>query len=312
MLRIVRVRARTRGDDRLIELCEKDNVDGMRRILETNIIDVNKLVGINGLLETLLHNAKSVEMARLLVEKGADWRIVNEFSGQIPLFKACLQENKALADFHLSLGANVNARDRYGWTPLIWANKWFVDDPETTQFLLDKGADVNALTKNGKSALYYAVYACSLQSIQLLLKAGALVDFGTTKRIDLLARATFGGYRRKDSRSVINYLLDTIKFDDINEKNAETGKTVLHMYVRNGFVSVCKRLVKLGADIHARDNKGLTPLHHAATTLNLRTCKYLVRIGPVCSKRTTILKHRTRSQKREFVKRAVVKRCVCF
>lgn len=54
----------------------------------------------------------------------------------------------------LSSGANVNARDKEGHTPLMYAA--MLGRLEVVQQLLDKGADVNAITRTGSTALEYA------------------------------------------------------------------------------------------------------------------------------------------------------------
>jgi len=44
----------------------------------------------------------------------------------------------------LNEGADVNARDVYGATPLMWAANANIGDPLIVKLLIDAGADVNA------------------------------------------------------------------------------------------------------------------------------------------------------------------------
>ena len=55
----------------------------------------------------------------------------------------------------IAKGANVNARDNLGLTPLMHAvgNS---ENPEITKLLIKNGADINAVDKNGASALMHA------------------------------------------------------------------------------------------------------------------------------------------------------------
>ena len=87
-------------------------------------------------------------------------------------------------------GADVNARDGEGNTPLILAS--FYASPECVALLLEKGADVNAANKAGVTALIRA--ATSHEKARLLLEAGARVrvrtaDLGNTPLILAARRA---------------------------------------------------------------------------------------------------------------------------
>jgi len=55
---------------------------------------------------------------------------------------------------HLAAGADVNAKDESGWTPLHWAASKVHN--KTAKLLIKEGADVNAVNKDGLSPLDYA------------------------------------------------------------------------------------------------------------------------------------------------------------
>jgi ankyrin repeat protein len=87
-------------------------------------------------------------------------------------------------------GADVNARDTEGNTPLILAS--FYASPECIGLFLEKGADVNAANENGVTALHRA--ATNFEKTRLLVDAGAKVrvrtaDFGNTPLILAARRA---------------------------------------------------------------------------------------------------------------------------
>lgn len=70
-------------------------------------------------------------------------------------------------------GANVNAIDQYGYTPLIWAARNNLADPSIT--LITKGADLNAKSRSGWTPLIWATInghrdVCMLLLRHLLLK----------------------------------------------------------------------------------------------------------------------------------------------
>jgi ankyrin repeat protein len=87
-------------------------------------------------------------------------------------------------------GADVNARDAEGNTPLILAA--FYASPKCVELLLDKGSDANAANKAGVTALVRA--ATSYEKTRLLVDAGAKVrvrtaDLGNTPLILAARRA---------------------------------------------------------------------------------------------------------------------------
>jgi hypothetical protein len=71
----------------------------------------------------------------------------------------------------LAKGANVNATDGDGGTPLIWAVAR--GRPETVRLLLESGADVGARDADGMTALVLARRRNAQELAEILLAAGA-------------------------------------------------------------------------------------------------------------------------------------------
>ncbi len=73
----------------------------------------------------------------------------------------------------LKAGADVNARDEYGWTPLH-AAAIFSTSPAIVTVLVKAGADVNARAENGWTPLYVAAGQSTTPAmVTALLDAGA-------------------------------------------------------------------------------------------------------------------------------------------
>jgi ankyrin repeat protein len=106
--------------DFFVEAVRNDRIDEVRALISKGI-DVNSrdVFGDNA----GLHWAASLglaEMARLLIDSGADVNIRNE-EGYTPLHWAAGEGQKELVVILIVHGADVNALNKRGWTPLRWA-----------------------------------------------------------------------------------------------------------------------------------------------------------------------------------------------
>lgn len=79
----------------------------------------------------------------------------------------------------LERGADVNARDENGWTPLVEAA--FGGHADTVQLLLEQGADVNVRDRAGWTPLMEAASKGHAEAVTILLAHGADVNAETLK-----------------------------------------------------------------------------------------------------------------------------------
>ncbi len=83
-----------------------------------------------------------------------------------------LQDGDALEEILRTNPESINERDRYAFTPLMWAASRFGEE-RFVERLLKSGADARAEGEGSWTALYAAVDAGSAQSVRLLCEAGA-------------------------------------------------------------------------------------------------------------------------------------------
>jgi ankyrin repeat protein len=92
----------------------------------------------------------------------------------------------------LDAGANVNARDDLGDTPLILVAQY--DHTATARLLLERGADVNARDKQGMTALMEAAKGGHAAAVELLLGHGAQSEGKTSYGETALSLARENGH----------------------------------------------------------------------------------------------------------------------
>lgn len=144
--------------------------------------------------------------------------------------KKGLQYCKALID----KGADINARDAFGNTPLMiflkkvsnyYCNP-YISEPELMNLLIEKCADINAQNNDKVSALRIAVRNNKFRIAKKLIKKGADInqraEYGDTLAVEI-ADSRRSGYSQK-KYNFLKYLLE--QGTDINAKD-HTGANLL-------------------------------------------------------------------------------------
>lgn len=123
------------------------------------------------------------------------------------------------------------------------------------QFLISKGADVNALNEKRMTPLLFAAIYGHLEIVRLLVESGADIDVDLKRNRSPLHAAI--GQRKGD---IVSYLIKAGANTDPQNHN---GLTILMMHTNCGNIDETKRLLVKGADIDAKDYRGLSAFDRA-------------------------------------------------
>ena len=158
-----------------------------------------------------------------------------------PLMQAAEAGDLQAVKTLLASGADVNAHDQRGWTPLMHASMSLKANAEVVRTLMAAGADVNAKDRVGRTALIWAAWLAS------------------------------------DGRGKVGVLLAA--HADPNAKSS-FGETPLERVVGDaGALDVAAQLLAAGADPNARVLNGTTPLSLAQEAGRTEMARLLRRAG---------------------------------
>jgi len=190
-----------------------------------------------------------------------------------PTLHTCAEEGHLdFARVLIEAGADVNAEDNYGFTPLyICAEKGHLD---FARDLIEAGADVNAKEDNGWTPLYMCASEGHLDVARALIEAGADVNAKEDKALTPLYICAEKGHL-----NVARALIEAGA--DVNAKD-NNGSTPLFFCALKGHVEVARALIEAGADVNAKvDNgdNGVTPLYVCAQEGHPEVARALIKAG---------------------------------
>jgi ankyrin repeat protein len=199
-----------------------------------------------------IHDAvrvNNIEKVKALLSNGADVNARDKM-GDTPLHVAANFNARDVAELLLAKGADVNARGDLGVTPLHLAA--IANSKAVAELLLTKGADVNRKSEDGMTPMHVAAASNAGDVAELLLVNGA----------DLNAKSNTGSTplhlaAMYDARDVAELLL--ANGADVNAK-VNNERTPLHLAAFRNAKEVTELLLTKGADLNAKDKDGKTPL----------------------------------------------------
>lgn len=152
---------------------------------------------------------------------------------------------------------------------------------ETSEFLLDAGADPNYMDENGESLLSAAVFAEDLDMIRLLCNKGADIYLGRVKKPVRRFVASSNRSSAFDRTPLMEAPTDLVvkcllEFDQDIDRWNEYGYTALQLAVKEKRTSAWRELLRRGADPHIQNVYGRTVIFRAVLNLDVEACRELL------------------------------------
>ena len=158
--------------EQFIDLCVNGSAVQVKQALDAGVRpNAHDSQGMTALMSAASFNRRDI--AGLLLDRGADLEARDMFGFTALIHTAQATPEPETISFLLQRGAKVNAKSNTGLTALMVAANNDHTDPKVVSLLLAAGADVNAADNDGFTPLIWAASASSPEMVSALLKAGA-------------------------------------------------------------------------------------------------------------------------------------------
>ena len=271
-----------------------------------------------------------VDAAHRALDAGACVNAVEAHDDQRPaLAVACSLGDLELVKLLLAHGADLEACDKYSWTPMHWACRYGKE--EVALYLLDCGANAFAKTDCGETALMWACISCFGRVVNRLLELGAdpfdkdiedcdALSYCGDADVEMVRRLTAEGLTHYASYSWDEFPL----YCALNKGNTEVAKLLIEQGAdckrKNHFsestVAVAIRsecwellpiLLRKGASAFAPDDRSRTPIMRlvAQEEFHAESAELLLQYGAfldgVDDEGASVLRHAATPQAKQWL-----------
>jgi ankyrin repeat protein len=266
--------------DRFFQAIRQNDLPALRALLKTADVNARGAQGVTPLMNAAAFG--SSDALAVLLEAGADVNARDDFAATPLLFGA---SDAAKVKLLVERGADVNARSKAGRTPLTLAAST-AGASAAARLLLERGAQVNVQDGMGLTPLMAAADAGGLASVQLLLAKGAMVEGKNTMGMTPLMAAA-GHADLEMTKLLLAKGADVNAASPAGGINVKNGPislgqlTALHLAAAYAPVELVETLLAAGAKVDPPDVRGMTPLMLAVASdrSDVRVVRLLVERG---------------------------------
>lgn len=207
-----------------------------------------------------------------------DPQVLNSLNNynQTPLIVALQGRMTEIADYLIARGADVNARDNAHATPLSYAISGGLMN--IAKMLIDRDADINTPAMWNLRPLAFALEFGQKDIANMLLDRGATIPVEPGQEsYRLFFSACSNGFPR-----LVNSMLE--KGFTISDNQYTRG--LPHMAAAGGSAEIVEKLILFGFDMNRKNELGWSPLHAAAEKGNSQVIAILLSRGADADERT--------------------------
>ncbi|TGZ61650.1 hypothetical protein CRM22_007888 [Opisthorchis felineus] len=217
------------------------------------------------------------DIISFLVKSGANVN-ATDYSGSTPLHYTSLYNQPEYARDLIKNGADLECKDIEGMTPFVLAVER--DHTSVGKVLLENGADYSAKDNNNNNVLHLCCLNKDHATLGLLSEYLSQVDVNVLRKL-LVQLNRFNetpahyAARREDPSLLQSMLPTTVDPEHIDTK----GRNWLHIAAETMEPDIVDVMLEYGIDINSTDNEGDTPLIIAARFGNAAMANKLIQNG---------------------------------